>query len=293
MIIWPRELVREIARRRCVLFFGAGISMNSVGKDGKTRPPGWGEFLLHAIDQIPNISRKLRKDIKSLIDRTDYLTAAEVIRTELKPDGFKALVKEAFHSPDFQPATIHSHLYKLDLRIAITPNFDGIYEAAAGQRGAGAITVKNYYEDDIAEALRRNETVLIKSHGSVSSANKLIFTRSDYAKARNQHGQFYELIDALLRTHTFIFVGCGMDDPDIRSLLENYCYRHPSAQNHYFITASNNYNKEIKKVLSESLKINILEYAYTKDHSNLTKSLEQLIKTLELERKEVGERQLW
>lgn len=237
--------------------------------------------------------KKFRQDIKALINRTDFLTAAEVIRSAMKPDRFKDLVKKTFQEPDFQPAEIHTHLYNLDLRIAITPNFDNIYEMAAGKRGNGAITVKNYYEDDIAEALRRNETLLIKSHGSVSSAAKLIFTRTDYAKARNQHSQFYELIDALLRTHTFVFVGCGMDDPDIRALLENYCYRHPSAQSHYFITASKNYTKEIKNVLSESLKINILEYQYTKDHLNLTKSLEDLTKKLELVREEIGAKQIW
>ncbi len=84
-----------------------------------------------------------------------------------------------------------------------------------------------------------------------------------------------------------------MDDPDIRALLENYCYRHPSAQSHYFITASKNYTKEIKNVLSESLKINILEYQYTKDHLNLTKSLEDLTKKLELVREEIGAKQIW
>lgn len=202
-------------------------------------------------------------------------------------------MKEAFHKPDFQSATIHDHLFALDLRISITPNFDNIYETSVGKRGAGAITVKIYNDNDIADSLRRHERVLIKSHGSISAPNHLIFTRTDYAKARNEHGHFYELLDALLRTHTFIFIGCGIDDPDIRSLLENYRYRHPYGQSHYFVTSEQNYCTQIKNVLSESLKINIIEYPATTDHAHLTIWLKDLVDLVGIERITIGKAQSW
>lgn len=292
MSIWPVELVHSIACRRCVLFFGAGVSMNSEGKDG-VRPPSWSAFLLEAASQIGPPGKKIVKEIVALIKAGDFLTAAEVIRNEIKAENFRNLIKARFHTPDFKAAPIHKLLFNLDLRIAITPNFDSIYETAAGERGAGALTTKIYHDDDIADCLRRHERVLIKSHGTVSSANKLIFTRTDYAKARNEHGQFYELLDALLRTHTFIFVGCGVNDPDIRSLLENYRYRHPYGQSHYFVTASKSFGSEVKAVLSESLKINFVEYLATKDHANLTKELQGLIDLVELERMELSKNQSW
>ncbi|CAI8898453.1 SIR2_2 domain-containing protein [Pseudomonas sp. IT-194MI4] len=292
MTIWPKDLVHSIACRRCVLFFGAGVSMNSVGNDG-VRPPSWSAFLLEAAGQIGPPGKKIVKEITALIKSGDFLTAAEVIRNEIKPENFRNLVKARFHTPDFKAAPIHKILFNLDLRIAITPNFDSIYETAAGERGAGALTTKIYHDDDIADCLRRHERVLIKSHGTVSSANKLIFTRTDYAKARNEHGQFYELLDALLRTHTFIFVGCGVNDPDIRSLLENYRYRHPYGQSHYFVTASKSFGAEVKTVLSESLKINFVEYLATKDHVNLSKELQALIDLVELERIELSKNQSW
>ncbi|RTY01715.1 hypothetical protein EJ576_08990 [Pseudomonas sp. C 49-2] len=292
MSIWPKDLVHSIACRRCVLFFGAGVSMNSVGNDG-VRPPSWSAFLLEAAGQIGPPGKKIVKEITALIKSGDFLTAAEVIRNEIKSENFRNLVKARFHTPDFKAAPIHKLLFNLDLRIAITPNFDSIYETAAGERGAGALTTKIYHDDDIADCLRRHERVLIKSHGTVSSANKLIFTRTDYAKARNEHGQFYELLDALLRTHTFIFVGCGVNDPDIRSLLENYRYRHPYGQSHYFVTASKSFGSEVKAVLSESLKINFVEYLATKDHANLSKELQVLIDLVELERMELSKNQSW
>lgn len=292
MSIWPKELVHSIACRRCVLFFGAGVSMNSSGNDG-VRPPSWAGFLSEAASLVGAPGKRVVKEINALIKAGDFLTAAEVIRNEIKQESFTNLVKARFHTPDFKAAPIHKTLFNLDLRIAITPNFDSIYETAAGERGAGAITTKTYHDDDIADCLRRHERVLIKSHGTISSPNKLIFTRTDYAKARNSNSQFYELLDALLRTHTFIFVGCGVSDPDIRSLLENYRYRHPYGQSHFFVTASKSICSEVKAVLSETLKINFIEYATTKDHINLSKELEILKVLVELERIELSKNQAW
>jgi len=292
MSIWPKELIHSIACRRCVLFFGAGISMNSFGKDG-TRPPSWAQFLNDAAALAGSPTGNLYKEIKKLINSGDYLTAAEVIRNKITQEQFTNLVKTKFHTPDFKAAPIHKTLFNLDLRIAITPNFDSIYETAAGELGAGALTTKVYHDEDIADCLRRHERVLIKSHGTISSPSKLIFTRTDYAKARNSHSQFYELLDALLRTHTFIFVGCGVNDPDIRSLLENYRYRHPHGQSHYFITASKSFHSAVKTVMSDSLKINFIEYQASRDHVHLLKELDNLKNSVELERIDLSKSQAW
>lgn len=43
MINWPEALVEAIARRRCVLFLGSGISANSKNSSGK-RPATWENF---------------------------------------------------------------------------------------------------------------------------------------------------------------------------------------------------------------------------------------------------------
>lgn len=41
---WPDDLILELARKRCVLFLGSGISANATDKDGK-HPPTWRKFL--------------------------------------------------------------------------------------------------------------------------------------------------------------------------------------------------------------------------------------------------------
>jgi hypothetical protein len=293
MSIWPESLVHSIACRRTVIFFGSGVSMNSVGGDGVTRTPMWPDFLKSAADTLGKPESRLVKEIRTFIRTNDLLTAAEVIKKKMGRPAFIERVKAAYQTPGFAPAQIHDHLFLLDLRIAITPNFDNIYDQLVSAKGQGTVTVKQHTDNDIADALRRHERVLIKSHGSVSHPNNLIFTRSEYAEARTKHSHFYELLDALLRTYTFLFVGCGLGDPDIRTLLEDYRYRHPFGQNHYFLLPSHRYPKEIKEVLSDSLKIEFIEYAFTADHAHLTTELGKLVGEVENIRIRIGKEQSW
>jgi len=265
--------------------------MNSVGKDGKTRPKSWIAFLNHAVSRVR--STQLKRDIKELIKRNDLLTACEVIRKSVGRDEFVELVKQEFQDPGYGPAPIHDLLWKLDLRITITPNFDNIYDGLVATKGNGTVTIKRYFDEDVADTLRRKERVFIKSHGSVADPDKLIFTRIDYARARSDHGRFYELMDALLRTHTFIFVGCGLDDPDIRMLLEDYCYKHPFSPQHYFVIPSKQYSAPIKSVLEESLRVKLLEYSHTEDHRNLGVELEKLVALTDTQRQELGKQLSW
>ena len=195
--------------------------------------------------------------------------------------------------PGYTHTKIHELLWQLDLRITITSNFDNIYDTYVAANGQGTVTIKNYTHNDIADALRRNERVLIKSHGTVTQPNELIFTRIDYAKARNKYRDFYELVDSLLRTHTFLFVGCGLDDPDIRMLLEDYCFRHEFAQQHYFLLPSSTFSSTIKCVFEDSLKLKILEYTYTNDHGNLLIAIQQLLTQINQRRNEIALTQLW
>lgn len=202
MIIWPDDLIEEIARRRSVLVLGAGVSKNSINSTGE-RPKDWREFLISASESIPG-KTEIRKQIKA----GDFLTACELIKKELGRDDFNTLVKKEFLTPKFQHAEIHEHIYNLDSRIIITPNFDRIYDTYASTTSHGSIIIKKFNESDIADCIRRPEHLIIKIHGSVESPDNLIFTRRDYSEARTRYRDFYHLVDALSVTNTFIFIGC-------------------------------------------------------------------------------------
>jgi hypothetical protein len=290
---WSPSLINDIACRRAVLFFGSGISMNSITPDGTRRPKSWWQFINDASLKLGSPNSKKVKDVKALLQKNDLLTACEAIKRGIGREAFVELMKEEFQTPGYRPGDVHEHLWKLDLRITITPNFDNIYDSLVVQRGNGTVTIKTYSDDDVADALRRDERVLIKSHGTITHPNKLIFSRSDYADARNTFRDFYDLVYSLLKTYTFIFVGCGLEDPDIRYLLEDYCFTHKFARQHYFVMASNRFSPPIKAIFEDTLKIKLIEYAYSADHGNLTLGLKELAEKVEQRRIDIAKSMTW
>mgnify|MGYP004445315317 CR=1 FL=1 len=116
----------------------------------------------------------------------------------------------------------------------MTPCFDKIYETNAVSKSRGTIAVKNYYDTDLADFIRNDQFIIIKNHGTIDVKDRIIFTQSDYAKTRIQNSDFYKIMEALILTHSFVFFGAGVNDPDIRLLFENYSCSYNLSRNHYF-----------------------------------------------------------
>jgi len=290
MINWPDSLVRDIALRKCVLVLGAGISMNSVNAAG-VRPKSWLHFLNHAVSSIAD--KNYKSSIKKLISSNDFLTACEVIKNQLGRAGFVDLLQNEFHLPGFIPSNVHGTIFKLDAKIVITPNFDNIYDRFALQETAGTVLIKKYYEPDVAETIRLNRRLIIKNHGSIEDPNHLIFSRKDYSKARTENRAFYEILDSLSITNTFLFLGCGTNDPDIRLLLEDYQNRFQYSREHFFVLSKKSNPLGVNQILEETMNIKILEYDKKEDHKEFIDSLQDLVAKVEVKREEIAASQNW
>ena len=278
MIDWPTRLLEDFEMERVLLFIGSGVSRNSVGKDGVTRPKTWHHFLGDAAKK-----RGIFGKIEPYLVSKDYLTALDIIRHGMRNEDYAALVRAEYQLPAYKPAEIHDAILRLNCKIVLTPNFDKIYDIYVGEKSHGTIDVKEYHCPELAEFIRGDRQVVIKTHGSVDSHKLMIFGRKDYARARVEHALFYEILRALVLTHTFLFIGCGTDDPDIRQVLEDINFGAVGSRSHYFIAAAGAVNLDLQIVLTDTMNLTILEYAYDSaigDHSDLTDSLKALATTL-------------
>jgi hypothetical protein len=282
MIQWPETLVADIARRRSVIVCGAGVSRNAANDAGQ-RPMLWAEFLEAACQSLDR-SRAFKQAVRRLIRLQDYLTACEVVKEAMTPHGFHDFVRFQFVSPRFRHADIHDTIIRLDSRIVATPNFDKIFDTRISTLQDNSVVVKNYYDTDIAEAVRSPRRVVLKIHGTVDTPPQMIFTRSEYAKARHQYRGFYSVLEALAITHTFLFVGCGLNDPDIRLLLEDYAFRHEYTPPHYFILPEGAVPTHALPSVERSLNIRSLRYDPAGDHSAVTVALNELVRQVEAKR---------
>jgi len=291
-LAWPDSLISDIARRRSVLFLGAGISCNSVNAAGQ-RPKLWAAFLDLAVRQVTGSQAK-KKAIRELIKKADYLNACQVIRDSMGTTNFHQLAESEFLAPGFQAAPIHDVLIEIDSRIVATPNFDTIFDHRINHQQHNTVPIKNYYDNDVAEKIRSNSRLVLKVHGSIETPNKMIFTRDDYTNARHRYASFYHILEALAVTHTFLFLGCGLDDPDIRLLLEDYAFRHEYSKPHFFVVPKSNVHKDVLPSLKQSLNIEFLTYsAPNGDHTQLFDGLNVLRDQVLDERNDLTITQNW
>lgn len=289
MIDWPAPLVKDLARRRAILFLGSGVSKNSCSTVGQDRrPPTWEEFLHAALEKCSNP----KKHIQKLLKDRDYLTACEILKNRLD-DQWNALVHEQFIEPGFAPADIHKDIFKLDSRIVLTQNVDKIYDAFSASESAGTVYVKEYSKADIALVVRGDKRCVLKAHGSVDTPAEMIFTREEYSRARFAYSSFYDVLDALTVTHTLLFIGCGLSDPDVQIMLERHAYKFPGSRPHYMVAPAGSLHNDVEQSLKRNLNIRFLFYKSHDHHKELRDSLHELAGLVDTQRGEFATTRDW
>jgi hypothetical protein len=287
MIDWPDDLVLDIARRRCVLVLGAGISMHSIGAQGE-HPKTWHDLLVAAAD-----AGGCRRSINHLLKEHDYLSACDIIKSKLGKDEYVTFMTHEFLEPQYQSAPIHDSIFALDSLIVATPNVDKIYDTRAQHLGKGSVKMKYFWDNDLPDAIRRPNRIILKIHGTVDKAHEMIFTRREYAEARSKHAAFYCLLQALFITHTFIVLGCGINDPDIRLLLEDHAFQFAHSRCHYITLAKRSIRDDMIRVIESTMNLKVLLYSPNNNHEELGLSIDALKELVESRRSVLAQTQSW
>lgn len=290
MIDWPETIIEDIARRRCVLFLGSGVSCNSMNAD-KIRPKTWAEVLTEGCNKLGK--PRQQKIIKRQISANNYLMACELLKQFMGRDAFVNFISDEYLAPRFEVADIHKHIFSLDSRIVITPNFDNIYDTYVMNETKGTTKIKHYDDSDVADVIRKSDYLILKIHGDIQTPDKLIFSKNDYAKARNDYRHFYKVLESLLLTHTFIFIGAGLNDPDIQLLLEDYHLQYAFKRKHVFIIPKKQLTQEEKKIYTDSLHLQFLEYDSKSDHKELMDSIIELKNRVDDKRTQISRANSW
>ncbi len=292
MITWPQDLVQDIAKRKCVLYLGSGVSANCQNDDGK-RPATWKTFLNEILEKRRERLSGTEDTILRLIDKENYLMACEVIVNKLGERDFGELAADEFRRPGYHPGNLHRVIFSLDSRIVITPNIDKIYDQYATSSSNGTVIIKNY-RDNIARYLRSPDYLIIKAHGTIDDTEHIVFTHGQYSRVRNEYSGFYRILDALMLTHTFIFLGCGITDPDIQLVLENSNFSFPGCRPHYMVTAQDSIAIDVMNCLSQNRNLEFLTYENVDGtHSQLLENLKTLDTLVANTRQQIADTTSW
>ena len=255
-MVWPSNIVEELAYRRCILFLGSGISATSKNDSGES-PEVWSEFLNNIKSKVKNPSDEDNQYIEEMLSQKNYLLALQAIADLCDPGEYSAYLKDKFLRGGFKPSEVHYIIKELDSKIVVTTNFDKIYESICKE--PEYVTLDYTDTRSIIANIKAPESIIIKAHGSIDDTEKIIFTAKQYYNAQQKFSEFYHLLSALFLTHTVVFLGYSLNDPDINLLLQ---FLHNTANStcpHYLIDKEGN-SVQIKKHWKETYNVSVLEY---------------------------------
>ncbi|MRS25598.1 SIR2 family protein [Bacillus sp. RIT694] len=262
-INWPDNLIEEIAYRRCVIFIGAGISATSINQQGE-RPKKWGEFIKGAKSLIPLNKIETIAFVEKMIQQENYLLGLQAIVDAADSGQYANYLQQIYSRPNYQASVVHENIKEIDSKIVISTNFDKIYENICNDHG---YTIANYTESKkIVSNIKSTNNLIIKAHGTIDDTDLMVFTQQEYYKAKQKHPEFYEILNALFHTHTFVFLGYSLKDPDINLILESVSKTSPTSSPHYVIVKEG-VEQEIKNHWRNCYNISTLEYG--PDYENM------------------------
>lgn len=268
--IWSDNLVEELAYRRCLIFLGSGISATAKNDDGES-PDTWGAFLDNVKSKMKNPSGDDKKFVEDMLKKQNYLLALQAIADLCDSGEYSNYLKSQYLRGKYKPSKVHELIKDLDSKIVVTTNFDKLYEGLCHE--PEYITFDYTDTRSIIGSIKAPENIIIKAHGSIDDTEKLIFTAKQYYQAQEKYPEFYHLMTALFLTHTVVFFGYSLNDPDINLLLQFLHNTANSSCPHYMIDKKGN-KPQLVKHWKDTYNVSLLEYG--DDYSCLESSLEEL-----------------
>ena len=127
-------------------------------------------------------------------------------------------------------------------------------------------------------SIRSPSTILIKMHGCAKYPSDIILSRSDYFKLRKKYSSFFNIISSIYKLNTVLFIGCGIEDPDINLILESNSIQIDSDNPSYAMVGDKSYAAKLKDTIKSQYGIDLLMYTQSNqnDHSNFEPSLKKL-----------------
>ena len=281
--LFNADLIDDLAKRKAVLFIGAGASKWAKPTSGGSFK-GWSEFLDAATKKVQ--SQSIKKLIRSRLVVGDFLIASELLKKNLGEEWPRLL------SQEFQQAAatsrLHDALIKLGQRVVITTNFDKLLETAWADSQPGRYpTVISKMDEKVFRLFRDDDPYLIKLHGSIDEPEEIVFDKTSYQRTAYANQFYRDLIGTLLLTHTFIFIGFSMEDPAISLVVESHAFRFSSTRPHYIFMPG----KAVPELddMSKTLrKLFVLRYKEENQHVALAEALEDLYSQIVERRRLLG-----
>lgn len=194
-------LIEAIKNEECVLFVGAGLSLNA-------RMPSYRQ-LVEAMAAEIGIAEEISADVDT------YLDIAQAYRDS--PRSVPALVAKHYGNGrrNARPSIAHYLLMSLPIRFIVTTNYDRLLEMSLESLRRFPIRIVD--DDHIGRTGYRDGLYVVKFHGDAGEGD-VVVSRDDYDAFFHRRPAMASLLEGLLLNQTFFFVGYSLRDPNYRQI---------------------------------------------------------------------------
>jgi len=208
-----RALARELAseKKRLSIFLGAGVS-SAVGL------PTWRTLLMGiatSLGMAAEVERLLSPgsegDTKQ--ETPPELEAGQALAARCGTPELRQRIVAACAHP--RVGLAHLLLANLPASEYVTLNYDTLLEQAARSYGRPLDVLPRR----LVEGGSVQEAWLMKLHGSTDRPEEIVITKDEYEHFREHRLAFNGLVQGLLLTRHMLFVGFGLHDPNVQSLV--------------------------------------------------------------------------
>jgi NAD-dependent SIR2 family protein deacetylase len=214
----PPQLMKAVREQRCVLFLGAGVSVNAGLPSGKEVSNLLATELRPDFEKHPEYSQKIgeleekRSDLKATAQTYEdfykggrvYDTVAELLATKERE------AQESGKTKILDPLK-----YLPSIKEILTTNYDLIVENVLDPSDCHVI----YRTEDLRQS-NTPKRKLIKLHGTRHDPRSMVLTRQDYHQYLETHEAIVDLTKKLLRQNVLVLVGYSLEDDNFGQIYE-------------------------------------------------------------------------
>ena len=199
------EIAERLFSGHAAVMIGSGFSRNAQPRGGSSPQfPDWsglGDLFYEKLHhKRPDAEAK-------------YLsvpTLANEVEAALGRPALDRILSSAIPDQDHEPAALHIALLKLPWSDVFTTNYDTLLERACRSVASQKYDIVVNQHDLVNSERPR----IVKLHGSLSAACRLIVTDEDYRRYPEDHAPFVNMVRQALLENTLCLIGFSGDDPN-------------------------------------------------------------------------------
>ena len=211
----PKLLLKSIQEKECVLFAGAGASMDA-------KLPSWHELVVTLVKRItedhPDLPDYEKEEIDKLFCEKKYLILAEYCLKKMGPYEFSEIIGQKL-SCNGKKSLTHNVLAQIPFKAILTTNFDNFLEQTNAQN-------HHFYRSllpndiNISEEKFSGILPILKIHGSYEKPESIVLTKAGLRDLLFNNPEYSETLKRYFTDNTVLFYGYGFNDPDIDFILQ-------------------------------------------------------------------------